>query len=113
MRLTILYAMFSFVATAALVATTMQSVAVAGEAQVGYRLTAWKTMHFDDAKKGDAHHKAVRDLGCEVKKENHGGHIDVSYGCNEWKRMTVASHDAAHQWEKWLKAAGFETKHAH
>ena len=113
MRLTVLYSMLSFVTAVALMATTMQSVAFAGEEEVEYRLATWKTMHFDDAKKGDAHHKAVKDLGCEVKKDSHDGHTDVSYRCKDWKKMTVASHDAAHQWEKWLKGAGFETKHAH
>jgi hypothetical protein len=110
MRLTFLDSLF--IASMALLATTASVVAADGE-QVEYRLTDWKTIHFEDATKGDAHLKAVKDLGCEVKNEKHDGHTDVSYRCKDWMKMTLASHEAVHRWEKWLKAAGFETKHTH
>ncbi len=113
MRTTFLYSLVSLVAATALVTTTVSSLAAAERDTVAYRLADWKTLHFDDAKTGNAHYDAVKKLGCEVKKDNHGGHLDVSYRCTQWKEMTVASHNKAHEWEKWLKAAGFETKHAH
>ena len=80
---------------------------------VDYRLKNWKTVHFEDAKRAKTHVETVKKLGCEVKQEDHGGHIDVTYRCPEWKTMSVKSHDEAHKWEKWLKASGFETKHKH
>lgn len=113
LRLTSLYCVLSLVTVAALSVTTIETVSAAETEKVEYRLTSWKTMHFDDTKKGGDHFDAVKKLGCEVKKDNHGGHLDVSYRCKEWKAMNVASHNAAHDWEKWLKGAGFETKHAH
>lgn len=80
---------------------------------VDYRLPAWKTAHFDDVKGADAHFAAVTKLGCQTKKGSHDGHYDVSYTCPQWRRIALESHDDAHQWENWLKAKGFETKHAH
>lgn len=113
MKPKIVHALFSMAVVSASVAATQLAAVAAGGEQVEYRLTAWKTMHFEDSQKGATHLKVVQDLGCEAKQESHAGHIDVSYRCQNWMKMTVASHEAAHQWEKWLKAAGFETKHTH
>jgi hypothetical protein len=100
------------VTASAVILTCTQSVRAAEEV-VEYRLTEWKTLHFHDAQKGNQHMETLKKLGCEVKQGKHGGHIDVSYRCKDWKKMTVANHDLAHKWEDWLKASGFETKHAH
>jgi hypothetical protein len=80
---------------------------------VAYRLTAWKTIHFDDAKKAETHAQTVKKLGCEVKTGDHGGHVDVSYRCAEWREISLDTHSKAHSWEKWLKSSGFETRHEH
>lgn len=80
---------------------------------VDYRLVEWKTKHFHDAAKAGTHASTLRKLGCEVKRESHGGHIDVNYRCPEWRRMSASSHDEAHRWEEWLKSAGFATRHDH
>ena len=98
----------------AFITATLTSTASAADREVvAYRLTNWKTVHFDDAKRADAHTKTVKRLGCEVKTGDHGGHIDVSYRCSEWREISLESHDKAHSWEKWLKASGFETRHDH
>lgn len=80
---------------------------------VEYRLAQWKTIHFDDAKAAKTHVDAVKKLGCEVKQDDHGGHIDVTYRCAEWKKMSLKTHSDAHKWEDWLKKSGFQTKHVH
>lgn len=80
---------------------------------IAYRLTEWKEMHFDDPRQADLHLQAVKKLGCEAKKDAHGGHIDVVYRSPEWKQITVKSHDLVEQWEKWLVGAGFECWHVH
>ena len=93
---------------------TFATAASAAETEVvAYRLANWKTVHFEDAKKADTHAKTVKQLGCEVKTDDHSGHIDVSYRCAEWRELSLDSHDKAHKWENWLKASGFETKHEH
>ena len=80
---------------------------------VAYRLANWKTIHFDDSRRADIHTQTIKRLGCEVNSGDHGGHIDVSYRCTEWREISLDSHDKAHEWEGWLKASGFETRHQH
>lgn len=83
------------------------------EATIAYRLVQPKTMHFEDAQKYAAHSEQVQKLGCEVSRGEHAGHGDVTYSCPKWKALTVANDELAHQWEDWLKGAGFETLHGH
>ena len=80
---------------------------------VDYRATKWTKLHFHDAKKAEVLHATVKKLGCQAKMDSHGNHIDVSFICPKWRRMSLKDHDTAHQWENWLKANSFETKHAH
>jgi hypothetical protein len=80
---------------------------------VSYRLTRWKTLHFEDRELASKHVEAIKRLGCELKQADHGGHTDVSYYCPQWKQGSVATHAMAEEWMKWLRSAGFETKHAH
>ena len=80
---------------------------------VAYRLAKWKTIEFEDTNKAKLHYTTIKKLGCEVKQEPHKGHVDVSYRCPKWRKMELKNHSSAHQWEKWLKASGFETKHEH
>ena len=106
MALTGLLALFS-------VAFATQSARAESKELVDYRLTEWKTKHFHDAEKADSIATSLKKLGCEVKQDSHDGHIDLSYRCPLWRRLTLGSHDEAHRWEKWLKDSGFETRHKH
>ncbi len=80
---------------------------------VDYRAPNWVTSHFHDSKKAEALKATVKKLGCEVKMDSHGNHIDLSFRCPKWRRISLTDHDKAHQWENWLKANRFETRHAH
>lgn len=80
---------------------------------IALRLPDAKTMHFNDPTKAQKHADAVKKLGAEVQLEQHEGHSDVTYRTVGWKSLEVASDELAHQWEDWLKAAGFETLHGH
>ena len=84
----------------------------AGEA-IAYRLSKTKTMHFDDARRAEQHLAAVKKLGCEARMDSHSGHSDVIYRSLKWQVMEVANDKLAHQWEDWLKKAGFEAIHGH
>jgi hypothetical protein len=90
-----------------------QSATAAEPYVVQFRLPKWKTMHFGETAKAETHLATVKKLGCEVKAGDHGGHIDVSYRCPEWRSLAVQTDDGAHKWEKWLRASGFETTHEH
>lgn len=84
-----------------------------GGETVAFKLTNWKTMHFEDSKKANQHAEMIKKLGCELKQEKHAGHIDVSYRCAEWRTMEATSHKLADQWISWLKSSGFDVSHGH
>lgn len=113
LTMSVTHKMLSVLALAFALATFTSSASAADREVVAYRLANWKTFHFEDAKKAETHVKTVKGLGCEVKSDDHDGHIDVSYRCAEWREISLDSHDKAHNWEKWLKACGFETRHEH
>lgn len=85
----------------------------AGQEIVQFRLTDWKTAHFNDANKAQSNSATLKQIGCEVKQHAHGSHHDVSYRCPKWRSISLKSHNQAHQWEGWLKSKGFETAHNH
>lgn len=80
---------------------------------VTFRLGQWKTAHFDDAKTARANFATFKQIGCEAEQHQHGGHFDVRYRCMQWRSIALTSHGEAYQWERWLKAYGFETSHQH
>lgn len=80
---------------------------------VSFRLTQWKTVHMHEAGAAEKLITTLKKIGCEVKQNSHGDHIDVQYRCAEWKSIRLKSHDDAHQWEEWFKGKGFETHHKH
>ncbi|MBD3674517.1 MAG: hypothetical protein HUJ26_13425 [Planctomycetaceae bacterium] len=83
------------------------------KATIAFRLVKAKTMHFDDSKTAEQHLATVKKLGCKASSESHGDHIDVTYECANWNSLTVANHELAHQWQGWMKGAGFQTIHGH
>lgn len=80
---------------------------------LSFQLPQWKSMHFDDANTASQHFATVKKLGCEVRRDSHAGHIDVTYRCPEWKSLAVKDHKMADQWAGWLKASGFDVSHSH
>lgn len=80
---------------------------------VRYQCPQWKAKHIHDADKADKIAKTLKDLGCETKRDQHNGHIDIKYKCEKWRQLDLQSHDEAHRWEKWLKEFGFNVEHKH
>ena len=80
---------------------------------VRYKAEKWQAKHIHDEKKAKTITETLTKLKCEVKKDQHNGHIDVKYRCAKWQQMELKSHDEAHKWEKWLKEYGFQTEHKH
>ena len=62
---------------------------------IRYQLTDWKAKHIHDNKKADVIAGTLKKLGCELKKEQHNGHIDVKYRCPKWRQLELClcSHD--------------------
>ena len=92
--------------------TTVPMLAAADEI-VRYQLPDWKVKHIHDTKKADTIAKTLKKLGCEIKQEQHNGHIDLKYRCEKWRELKLNSHKEAHQWESWLKEYHFKTEHKH
>ena len=91
---------------------TIPAIASADEI-VRYQLKDWRAKHIHDTKKADTIAKTLKSLGCEVKKEQHNGHIDLKYRCVKWHQMKLDTHKEAHKWESWLKEYYFKTEHKH
>ncbi len=80
---------------------------------VRYQLSEWKAKHIHNEKSAETITKTLTKLGCEIKKVQHNGHIDIRYRCPKWKELKLDTHENAHKWEKWLKEFQFKTVHKH
>lgn len=89
------------------------SVMAQGQYVVEFRLANERSAHFDDPRDASQFSQDLRRLGCDVRTENHGNHLDVTYRCPRWRSIEASSDDAAHRWEGWLRKQGFETAHNH
>ena len=104
---------FAALCVAVVITANASSARAAGREVVSFRLIQWKAAHFDDAQSAQQHRDTLLQIGCEAKQHKHGGHYDVSYRCPMWRSISLKSHNEAHQLERWLKSAGFETAHEH
>lgn len=86
--------------------------AVAGEV-VHFQCKEWKSKHIHDAEKAEKIAATLKKLKCEIKKVQHGGHIDIKYRCQKQMDLPVKSHAEAVKWEKWFKEFGFKVFHTH
>ena len=80
---------------------------------VRLRMTTRKTIHARSAEQAQALKETYELIGCEVKINNHGNHIDVSFHCPKWNTIALPNSKVAHVWQDWLKKSGFETEHDH
>ena len=79
------------------------------EIKMGYRLEAWKTLHSSTSEEAQQAIATLEKIGCEVKSQKHGSHIDVSYRCLDWRSMKLSSSQLVNQWSSWCQARGMET----
>jgi len=86
-----------------------------GKEAVAFRLVEWKKIHFEAARANDQKKitATLKLLGCQVKEDRHGGHSDIEFRAPVWSKIRLPDHGVADQWMRWLKDAGFETKHSH
>jgi hypothetical protein len=104
----------AFLAAAAVMPMGLTASAMADASHVvKFRLPTKKSAHFDDKRAAGKFSESLKQIGCDVKTESHGNHLDVTYRCAEWGSVEADSDEAAHRWESWLKKHGFETAHKH
>ncbi len=84
-----------------------------GAIAVDYHQTEWQSQHFDDERKAGEFLAICKGLGCETRKGDHDGHIDVSFRCPATRNLICVDHDEAHSIQAWLEKKGFQTEHAH
>ena len=80
---------------------------------VEYMQSEWQSQHFEDDRKAAEFVAICKGLGCEVRKGNHSGHIDVSFRCPSRRSLVCVDHDEAHSMQSWLEKKGFQTEHVH
>lgn len=80
---------------------------------VKVRMPDWKTIHARDSNQAKSLKNTYEMIGCEVKIDNHGNHIDLKFRSTKWNTIALPNSQAAHVWEDWLKKTGFETQHDH
>ncbi|MCO8123198.1 hypothetical protein NHH03_15725 [Stieleria sp. TO1_6] len=107
-RFTVL--LLAFLVTAVVLAAA--PAATAAEV-VHFQCKEWKAKHIHDAKKAETIAATLKKLGCEVKQDEHNGHMDVKYRCEKEKQLPVKTHEEAVKWEKWFKEYGFKVYHTH
>ncbi|MCP4477276.1 MAG: hypothetical protein GY818_04205 [Planctomycetaceae bacterium] len=77
--------------------------------KMGYRVEAWKTLHSSTAEEAEQSIATLEKIGCEVKSQKHGSHIDVLYRCVDWRSMKLSSSQLVDQWSRWCRDRGMET----
>jgi hypothetical protein len=77
--------------------------------KVGFRMANWRSIHGDGTKATTDLVSTLQKIGCEVKQDNHGGHVDISFRCPSWKTVSVQNDDQSNQWHQWLVNNEFET----
>ncbi len=83
------------------------------KATVKFRLVTARTVHLDDMVQAKQIVNTLEMIGCNIKTNQHGDHMDATFSCPEWVTIEVPTDANSHAWQKWLNESGFETQHSH
>ncbi len=81
--------------------------------RVSYQLTAPRTLHVHNADEAEYTCQVLDMLGCQVRRTDHNGHMDLEITCPDWKTVGCPDCPTAHGWQDWLQQQGFTTRHQH
>jgi len=79
-----------------------------GPETVEFRLVKWTLVHGKGGESDKQFISGLKELGIEVKVNDHGNHSDIQYRSPVWKDVHAADHKSAEQIRAWLKQQGFE-----
>lgn len=79
--------------------------------RISFRTVKPVSGHFKTESQAAATEKTLKELGCEVKRSQHDGHIDIAYECKFWRTLTVKDRAEAGKWDAWLTKNGFAVVH--
>ena len=76
--------------------------------KIGFRMSNWKTIHGDGTAATKQFVETLEKIGCEVKQNQHGDHVDVSFRCPNWTAFSMQTEAQVQQWQQWLQDNEFE-----
>ena len=83
------------------------------DTSVAYKTKKVHSKSFQDSGEAEKLIRALTTLRCKVSRQQTGDSIVVQYECPQWQSISVSTQKIAHQWEEWLREAGFEIVHGH
>ena len=83
--------------------------AIEAQKTIGFRQPNWQKKHIHNVAEADKLIASLKKIGCEVIKNDHNGHLDISFRCEAWKTITVQNEAFQKQWSTWLGQNGLET----
>lgn len=79
--------------------------------RISFRTQKPTTAHLKTEKEIKETTELLKKIGCELKTNQHDGHVDVSYECRYWKTITLKTPAEVAQWDAWLTSKGFFVVH--
>jgi hypothetical protein len=105
--------MINFLSIALAILFIGGSLLFAKDTSVAYKTKKVHSKSFQDSGEAEQLVRALTKLRCKVDRQQTGDSIVVQYECPRWQSISVSTQKIAHQWEKWLRDAGFEIVHGH
>ena len=83
----------------------------AAKHRISFRTVQPVSGHFETDQKAAATEKTLKDLGCETKRAQHDGHVDLTYECKFWRSLILKDAAEVGKWDAWLTKNGFAVVH--
>ena len=78
-----------------------------GKVRLSFRTNKKTSLHIHSAKEADETEKVLKQLGCEVTRAEHDGHIDLAFECKFWKTLNLKDQAESAKWNEWLVKHNF------
>lgn len=75
--------------------------------RISFRTSKPIAGHYHSSQEAATTEKTLKQIGCETKRSQHDGHIDLTYECQFWRSLTLSDAKEVANWNKWLTAKGF------
>lgn len=75
--------------------------------RISFRTIKPVSAHFTSQQDLEATEKTLKQLGCETKRAQHDGHIDLTYESKFWRSLSLKESAEVDKWNKWLASKGF------
>ncbi len=79
--------------------------------RISFRTIKPMSAHFTSEQDLEATEKTLKQLGCETKRAQHDGHIDLTYESKFWRSLSLKEQTEVAKWNRWLTSKGFAVVH--